>query len=269
MKKLYVLTALAISSIAFAQAVKFSTETKAAYKNLVEEGIKNGLSQEEAIEKALENDGFKKIYIEDLKNANKKTSKEGIILSKNFIKLTSHKKVAILPFSTEIVSDKKKQSKKENIKKEEKTMDMIQEEMYKHFAKNQFNYFVEFQDIDRTNQILRSSGLWNNLSRTPTEDLAKALGVDAVIRGDYEQETKSKGTGTIATNALLTGGGSLLFGSSQKTKGELTLSIVDGKTGEVLWRKESAEKNDDTEKMMKYIMKSINKSFPYHNELVE
>ncbi|GEM_PF-3688057 len=265
MKKLYLLAAFSISTIAFAQSVSdvvtgkllspkakaktayvtFSPETKTAYKNLVEEGIKNGLPKEEAIEKTLENADFKKIYLNDLKQVNEVTSKQGIILSKNFIKLTSHVKVAILPFSTEIVSDKKKQSKKENIKNQENAMDLIQDEMYKHFAKNQFDYFVEFQDIDRTNQILRNSGLWNNLSRTPTEDIAKALGVDAVIRGDYEQGTKNKG-------------------------GILTLSIADAKTGEVLWRKESADKSSQKpEKILKFIMESINKSFPYLNELVD
>lgn len=270
MRKIFILGALAAAVMISAQTVTLTKSTKNKYNALIEEGIKKGLTKSEATEQALEDGDFKSMYLADLKKSNKKMSKEGIIISKNFIQITNHKKVAILPFSTKIVSDKKKQSKKENIKIAENAMDVIQEKMYRHFAKNQFDYFVEFQDVDRTNQILRSSGLWNNLSRTPTEEIAKVLGVDAIIRGDYEQgkeerNVAEKVAGTYAQIATfgLAGG--------KKNEGTLNLSIADAATGEVLWRRESNDvsSSDKTEKIIDYIMKSITKSFPYHNNLIE
>lgn len=268
MKKIFTLGALATTMLLFSQTVNLSKTTKEMYNSLIDAGVKKGLSKTEATQEALKNEEFNKIYIEDLKKSNKKMSKEGIILSRNFIQLPNHKKVAILPFSTKIESDKKKQSKKENIKKEESAMDMIQDKMYKHFAKNQFNYFVEFQDIDRTNQILRSSGLWNNLSRTPTEEIAKALGVDAVIRGDFGQEVEDRNVAekAAATYLKIT---TLGLAGSKANEGTLTLSIADAETGEVLWRKESTDKttSKNSGKLVEYIMKSINKSFPYSVDL--
>lgn len=270
MKKIFILGALVASAIIFAQTVTLTKTTKDKYNALIDEGVKKGLTKSAATEQALENADFKLLYLADLKKSNKKMSKEGIIISKNFIQLTNHKKVAILPFSTKIVSDKKKQSKKENIKIAEDAMDMIQDKMYKHFAKNQFDYFVEFQDVDRTNQILRSSGLWNNLSRTPTEEIAKALGVDAIIRGDYGQEKEER---NVAEKVAGTYAKIATFGiaGGKKSEGTLNLSIADANTGEILWRKESNDKSSSSkpEKMMEYIMKSINKSFPYHNGLIE
>ncbi|MPN44222.1 hypothetical protein SDC9_191783 [bioreactor metagenome] len=57
----------------------------------------------------------------------------------------------------------------------------------------------------------------------------------------------------------------------KKNEGTLNLSIADAATGEVLWRRESNDvsSSDKTEKIIDYIMKSITKSFPYHNNLIE
>lgn len=268
MKKIFTLGAIVTSMVLFSQTVNLSKATKAMYNELIDSGVKRGLSKADATQEALRNEAFNKIYIEDLKKSNKKMSKEGIILSRNFIQLTNHKKVAILPFSTKIESDKKNQSKKENIKKEESAMDMIQDKMYKHFAKNQFDYFVEFQDVDRTNQILRSSGLWNNLSRTPTEEIAKALGVDAIIRGDYDQEREERNAAQKAAGTYMKITTLGLVGS-KANEGTLNLSIADATTGEVLWRKESTDKttSKSSDKLVEYIMKSITKSFPYSIDL--
>ncbi|MBU4538642.1 MAG: hypothetical protein L6264_00580 [Weeksellaceae bacterium] len=58
---------------------------------------------------------------------------------------------------------------------------------------------------------------------------------------------------------------------AKSNEATLDLSIADGTTGEILWRKESTDKSSSTksEKLVEYIMKSINKSFPYHVDLVE
>lgn len=270
MKKIFILGAILVSGIIFAQTVKFSKETKAMYKTLLQEGVSKGLSKTDATQAVIDNSDFNRLFVADMQKSQKKLSKEGIIISKNFLHVTNHKKVAILPFSTTVETNKKKQSKKENIKNEQEAMDMLQDRMYKHLAKNQFNYSVEFQDIDRTNQLLRSTGLWNNLSRTPSEEIAAALGVDAVIRGDFGQEDlkhnlMQKAAGTYLKVATLG------LANTKSKEATLDLSIADGKTGEVYWRKESSDAmmSSKIEKLVDYIMKSVDKAFPYHVSLFE
>lgn len=255
MKKLSILIMLLIATQGFAQKVSISKKTRNMYTTLMQQAQKEGKSEDDAIRMTLENSEYKKLLHADLAKANKKANKKGILFSKNFGYISLHKKVAILPFTTDITDNKtkkKKQSKKQRLEDEKDLAENAQEILYKQLMKRQFDYSVEFQDIKRTNQILKASGVLQTLTLTSDEQLAEILEVDAVIRGDFSQTIDRKSL--ISVNPM-----------STSNTGVLKLSIGDKETGDVLWRMdvERSKNDNDIDKVMNKMMDVISKSFPY------
>ena len=174
----------------------------------------------------------------------------------------SHKKVAILPFNATIGYRKlpKDFDASANKEAEFKLGYDMQSGMYTYLLRKTSDYTVEVQDIERTNAILRKNNLIDKLAETSTEELAKVLEVDAVIKCSYAyQKTKSEG-GAIALT-LLVG-----FGTGSVATGALTMQINDGKEGELVWRfyKQMAEDvMSSPATMMERMMKKVGRNFPY------
>lgn len=270
MRKIITLSLLLVFGLSNAQEIEFSKNTKKKYSTLLTEYMNNGKSKEDAIQDVLKNPEYQKLHQEDLAKSNKKANKFGIIYSKNFGQIVTHKRVAILPFGTDLEDNKtKKQSKKENIKTEMHLSELIQDNLYKFLMKNQFDYDVEFQDIAKTNQILKTSGMMSALSTTTPEEFAKLLDVDAVIMGSYRHEINKTGMGKSIGNAALTGGLSLL-GKSKNATGSLKLMVADAKSGEILWRieREDDDSADNDTELVESIMKKITKYFPYETKFM-
>lgn len=59
----------------------------------------------------------------------------------------------------------------------------IQSSMYTFLLRKSTNSTVEFQDPDKTNILLEKAGVADKL-----DEIAKVLGVDAVLRGKFETE---------------------------------------------------------------------------------
>ena len=176
--------------------------------------------------------------------------------------ISSHKKVAILPFNATIGYRKLPKDFDASANKEaefELGYDM-QSGMYTYLLRKTSDYTVEVQDIERTNAILRKNNLIDKLAETSTEELAKVLEVDAVIKCSYAyQKTKSEG-GAIALT-LLVG-----FGTGSVATGALTMQINDGKEGELVWRfyKQMAEDvMSSPAAMMERMMRKVGRNFPY------
>lgn len=177
-------------------------------------------------------------------------------------KIASQKIVAILPFPTTITYKKqpKNFSAEANRDQETKMAKNIQSSMYTFLLRKAERYTVKFQDIDKTNILLKKAGVENSLDSMTKDEIAKILGVDAVISGKFEQEQSKSEAGAIAT-AVLFGG----FGGKTGS-GTLTLTINDGTDGELLWR--FMKTMDDgignsTDDIIESMMRKVSRNFPY------
>lgn len=176
--------------------------------------------------------------------------------------ISTHKKVAILPFSATIGYRKlpKDFDVAANKEAELKLGYDMQSGMYTYLLRKTSDYTVEVQDVERTNALLKKNDLIDKLAETSPEELAKVLGVDAVIKCSYSyQKTKSEG-GAIALT-LLVG-----FGTGSVATGALTMQINDSKEGALVWRfyKQMAEDvMSSPAAMMERMMRKVGRNFPY------
>lgn len=176
--------------------------------------------------------------------------------------IKSHKIVAILPFNTKITY--KKQPKGFNAeanRDQEKTMSKsIQSSMYTFLLRKGKDYTVEFQDVDKTNILLKKADIADKLDEMTKDEIAKILGVDAVLGGSFETEQTKSEAGAIAS-AVLFGG----FGGKTGT-GTLTLTLNNGSTGDLLWRffkTMDAGITSSTDDLVEQMMRKVSRNFPY------
>lgn len=176
--------------------------------------------------------------------------------------ISTHKTVAILPFNATI--SYRKQPKNfdaaANKEAESKLGYDMQTGMYTFLLRKSSDYTVVVQDVEKTNALLRKNNLIDKLSEMNSEELAKILGVDAVIKCSYAyQKTKSEGGAIVLT--LLVG-----FGTGSVASGALTMQINDGKSGDLVWRfyKQMAEDvMSSPTAMMERMMRKVGRNFPY------
>ncbi len=176
--------------------------------------------------------------------------------------LKSQKLVAILPFEVKIAYRKQpKNFNAEANKSQEQSMARsIQASMYTFLLRKKSDYTVDFQDVDKTNILLKKAGVLDKLDETTKDELAKILGVDAIIGGKFETEQTKTEAGAIAS-AVLFGG----FGGKSGT-GTMFLTINNGPDGELLWRFfKTMDDNimSSTDDMVERMMRKISRNFPY------
>ena len=176
--------------------------------------------------------------------------------------ISGHKTVEILPFNTKITYKKQpKNFNPEANRDQEKTMSKsIQSSIYTFLLRKGSNYSVEFQDVDKTNILLKKAGMLDKLDEFTKDELAKALGVDGVLGGSFETEQTKSEAGAIAS-AVLFGG----FGGKTGT-GSLTLTLNNGGNGDLLWR--FFKTMDDgittsTDDLVERMMRKVSRNFPY------
>jgi hypothetical protein len=176
--------------------------------------------------------------------------------------VTQHKTVAILPYEVSITYKKQPKNLNPEVDREqERTMSKsIQSSMYTYLLRKSKNYRVSFQDVDKTNILLKKAGMLDKMDEFTKDEVAKALGVDAVIGGRFETEqTKSQGA-AIAT-AVIFGG----FGGKTGT-GSLTLTLNNGADGELLWRFFKTMDEgimSSTDDLVERMMRKVSRNFPY------
>ena len=176
--------------------------------------------------------------------------------------VVQHKTVAILPYEVSIIYKKQPKNLNPEVDREqERTMSKsIQSSMYTYLLRKSKNYRVTFQDVDRTNILLKKAGMLDKMDEFTKDEIAKVLGVDAVIGGRFETEqTKSQGA-AIAT-AVLFGG----LGGKTGT-GSLTLTLNNGADGELLWRFFKTMDEgimSSTDDLVERMMRKVSRNFPY------
>lgn len=176
--------------------------------------------------------------------------------------VAKHKIVAILPFSVSLTYRKqpKNFSAEANNEQEIKMATSIQASMYTFMLRRAKDYSVSFQDVEKTNILLRKAGMLENMDQFTKDEIAKVLGVDAVLGGRFEQE-QTKSDGVALASAVLLGG----FGS--KTGSASTfLTLNNSPDGELLWR--FFKTMDDgidtsTDDLVERMMRKVSRNFPY------
>ena len=173
-----------------------------------------------------------------------------------------HKTVAIIPFEASITYKRipKNYDPSANKNEENTLSKSLQQSMYTYLLRKEGKYTVTFQDVDRTNALLKSKGVMDKISELTADSLCKILGVDAVIKCRYTYEKTASEAGAIAKT--------LLFGSmgSKTGAGALTMQIYNGKDGDLLWRFYKVMDDNvmsSTDVLMERMMRKVSRNFPY------
>lgn len=171
------------------------------------------------------------------------------------------KTVAILPFGVSISYKKMpKGVSVENIREDEKKEGpQMQQGMYTFLLRKMNAYTVAFQDVDRTNALLKQAGIYDRFNEVLPDSICKILGVDAVIKCNWSYAKTGSEAGALAS--------ALLLGVSKGTgSGQLVMQIYDAKNGELAWRM-AKEMNEGTfssaNELMERMMRKVGRNFPF------
>lgn len=176
--------------------------------------------------------------------------------------IAKHKIVAILPFNVTISYKKqpKNFSTEGNHQQEIAYATKIQTSMYTYLLRKAKDYTVDFQDVEKTNILLKKAGIYDKLDQTTKDEVAKALGVDAVISGDFNVEQTKSEAAAIGLMVLTNG-----FGG-KTGDGNLIMNLHNGVDGELLWR--FTKTMDEgvstaTDDLIEKMMRKVSRNFPY------
>lgn len=171
------------------------------------------------------------------------------------------KTVAILPFKANVKYKRMpKGATVESLREEEEKLSTsLQDGMLTYLLRKSENYSVKFQDVNRTNALLKRSGVYNDLDVVLPDSLCKILNVDAVIKSTWNYEKTGSEAGAIVM--------ALAVGVSKGVgSGALTLQLYGAKDGELAWRfyKEMNESAfSSASELMERMMKKIGRNFPF------
>lgn len=184
---------------------------------------------------------------------------------------SSVKILAFLPFNISI--DGKRLPKGTSIETlkmfQEKTGYDIQIMAYTTFLQMDEDYTVTFQDIDKTNALLKKENItFDKIALQDKSELCKMLGVDGIISGKATMSRPmsegSAAAATVAVNALtLLFGGVGGVGSTNKITMALT---VHDKSGTLLWKcddKIRGSVGSSADSLTKVLMEIASMKFPY------
>jgi hypothetical protein len=179
--------------------------------------------------------------------------------------LAKHKTVAILP--ADVVTklrpnEAKRVTPEQMADMNEKTGLAIQDKMYSWFLRrsDKFDYTVTFQDITRTNALLKQAGIrYDDLSTTDRTEIAKLLGVDAVLQNRSSMDKPMSDGAAVAVGVVFG-----MWGNTNSV--QTTINIHDGKSGDLLWKYDyqaSGSVGSSATNLVNALMRNASKKFPY------
>lgn len=176
--------------------------------------------------------------------------------------IAGHKTVAILPFKATIAYKRlPKGYDAASNKEEEKKLGLeMQSGLYTYLLRKSSDYITEVQDVDKTNTLLRKNNVFEKLDEASADELAKILGVDAVIKCSYAYEKTGSEAGAIVKSLLIG------FGTGKVATGGLTMQINNGNDGDLVWRFYKQMQEDvmgSPSQMMERMMRKVGRNFPY------
>ncbi|TCJ12477.1 hypothetical protein EPD60_14470 [Flaviaesturariibacter flavus] len=175
--------------------------------------------------------------------------------------IAAHKSIAILPYKATISYKRmpKNFDAAVNEAEEKKLAGNMQAGMYTYLLRKAKDFSVTFQDVDRTNALLKQAGVFDNLDGLTMDSVAKILGVDAVIKCAYAYEKTNDQGAAIVTSIAFGVGGNV-------ASGELVMQVYDGRKGELVWRfyKQMNENwTSSANQVMERMMRKVGRNFPY------
>ena len=196
-----------------------------------------------------------------------------IYTNSNFKTLAKdHKILAVLPIKTTLKLRPKEVEKNggpAGVAALEKREGLaVQSAIHSYFLKRKESndLIVDIQDVARTNALLeRNAVTYETLSGFTPEELAKILNVDGVVSGTFESSQPMSNEAAIVMTAFVG------FGGSTNT-GKTTISINDGKTGDLLWKYDktlSRGFGSNTSSIITTIMRKASRQFPYDKDFKE
>src|SRR5439155_11061434 len=113
--------------------------------------------------------------------------------------LPTHKTVAILPFNATISYKRLPKNFDEAVNKSDQNnmSASLQQGMYTYLLRKSSEYTVTFQDVERTNALLKQKGIFDKMNELTQDSICKALGVDAVVKCAYSYERTGSEGGAI------------------------------------------------------------------------
>lgn len=179
-----------------------------------------------------------------------------------------HKTVAILPADVTIMlrpNQSKKMSADEIEKNRESTAYAIQDKMYSWFLRrsDKLDYTVKFQDVSKTNSILKEAGFtYKDIRLKSKESIARLLGVDALISNITNMD-KPMSEGVAVAVGLLIG----TWGSTNNVN--TTINIHEAKQGDLIWKYDylaQGSVGSSPENLVNGLMRNASRKFPYNEK---
>lgn len=176
-----------------------------------------------------------------------------------------HKTVAILPADVTMQlrpNQAKNTSAEQQRDMESKSALDFQEKIYAWLLRRsqQRGYTVQFQDVRQTTARLRESNIPFNELRTHTpQELAKLLGVDAVLTTSVHT-SKPMSDGAAVAVGLLVGA----WGATNQAN--ITVNINEAEAGKLLWKYDFVAAGSvfsSSESIVDALMRNASKKFPY------
>ena len=186
-------------------------------------------------------------------------------LNPDFAGITkNHKTIAILPFKVTIDTNRlPKGTTIEMVQASQKEEALeFQRQLYARFLQRAQDgeYTVAFQDVDQTNALLLKAGLQpDSLLGHTKDEVARTLGVDALVSGTVHQAQPTS-TGAALAQTLLIG----FSGSTQRV--DINMTVHNGGDGALLWSYDHTDKGglaNSIEAMTKSLLKKVAGNFPY------
>lgn len=182
--------------------------------------------------------------------------------------IAKHKIVAIIPADVNIKlrpNEAKKATPEDIAKSEESTGFAIQDKMYSWFLKRseKYSYTVKFQDVSKTNALLKEAGIsYIDLRTKDKTELAKLLGVDAVI-SSLTRLDKPMSEGASVALGILFG----FWGSTNKAN--VTINIHEAEKGDLIWKYDyeaAGSVGSSADNLVNALMRNASKKFPYNSK---
>jgi hypothetical protein len=179
-----------------------------------------------------------------------------------------HKLVAILPAHVSIQlrpNEMKKITPEQLAQNEETTGYDFQDKLYSWFLRrsDKYHYTVKFQDISKTNALLKNANIsYKDLQTKSKEEIAKLLGVDAVISESIRTDKPMSEGAAVAVGAV--------FGYWGNTnKATASINIHEAKAGDLIWKYDyeaSGTVGSSSDNLVNAIMRNASKKFPYNGQ---
>ena len=169
-----------------------------------------------------------------------------------------HHLMAVLPPAVSIAAQRKVDGEAQRAQERTDAL-AFQQEMVTWLLKRkqQGRLQLEVQDAQTTLVRLERAG-YTGLNSMTADELARALGVDAVMTSTFRMSKPMSTGGAIASQLLLG------YGSSNEVAA--TVSLYDGKTGRLLWNYDQALQGgavSSATMLVDNLMRSATKKMPY------